>query len=43
MLKKLLSIFTAENPLAKVGEEFAEMLRLACQMTVTDSRSALMR
>jgi phosphate uptake regulator len=35
MLQELLSIFRAENPLNRMGAEFADMLRSAGQMTVS--------
>ena len=35
MLQELLSIFRPGNPLRKMAEEFAEMLKLACEMTIT--------
>jgi phosphate transport system protein len=34
MLRELLAIFRSEKPLARMGENFAEMLKLTYQMTV---------
>ena len=38
MLQELLSIFRPGNPLSVMGEEFAEMLKLACDMTASAGR-----
>ncbi|MDB4324814.1 hypothetical protein N9971_00565 [bacterium] len=35
MLNELLSIFRAGNPLKKMGDEFAEMLSLTCEMNLS--------
>ncbi len=34
MLRELLSVFRADNPLARMGENFAQMLKLTHEMTV---------
>ena len=38
MLHELLSIFRPGNPLKQMGDEFAEMLRIACEMTFSAGR-----
>ena len=35
MLSELLSIFRADNPLHAMGENFADMLKIACRMTLS--------
>ncbi|HAK57204.1 MAG: hypothetical protein FI707_04215 [SAR202 cluster bacterium] len=35
MLSELLSIFRADNPLHTMGENFADMLKIACRMTLS--------
>jgi phosphate uptake regulator len=35
VLQELLSIFRPGNPLRKMAEEYAEMLKLTCEMTIT--------
>ncbi|MDH3627333.1 MAG: hypothetical protein OEV00_14685 [Acidobacteriota bacterium] len=38
MLQELLSIFRPGNPLAKMGDEFAEMLQITCDMNISAGR-----
>lgn len=38
MLRELMTIFRPGNPLTRMAEDFAEMLRLAAEMTVTAGR-----